>query len=196
MMRARKFKRAADNPPTMPTRLFVLAIYVMATGACAASDDLPPVDVATLEELAAQWSAGRTDPTCRRYGARGEYLGPNKEYCQWPTVVRGPVHSTVGGDRDSTYGYLAIRWERTFRDSSEARLVVDSLRRAFRVLQYDEWPCRSGGNVWVGEKFQIFLLGRGADTTSHRMLIIARRALYDPDDPHCPHPRRLKPRAA
>ena len=103
--------------------VLLLAIVVSCD---APSTQLPPQ---TLPELAAAWSGGRSDPVCQNRGPNGEYLGtsPGAQYCQWPTVARGPEWGTVGGHRDSIAGLGLITWERSFRDSSGSSTTATRL---------------------------------------------------------------------
>jgi hypothetical protein len=141
----------------------------MTAAACGAREPADPAADAprTLEELAAAWSGGRTDPTCQPHGPRGEDLGPlpGSEYCQWPTVVRGRQSSTVSGMRNALSGSLvSLTWERAVPDSAAVARLRDSLGTAFRAWGLAEHPCRSGGRRWqtatFGAEFAAGVRGR------------------------------------
>jgi hypothetical protein len=170
-------------------------IVLAATASCGRSETPAAQSFDSLAELAVQWSAGRTDPTCQRYGATGEYLGPNTDYCQWPTVVRGRRHSTVAAHRDSTIGYTALFWDRTFTDSVEAALVKDSLTNALRALHYHERRCAWGKKLWEGDKLTVILFGPPADQPNSSMKVMVMGSRLTPDLGDCMDPPRdRKPR--
>lgn len=111
----------------------------------------------TLEALAAEWSGGRHDPTCRNRGPRGEYLGssPGAEYCQWPTVSRGAYWGTVSGSRDSLFGLTALTWERVVADSAAAATLADSLGVALIEHGLVAYTCPNAGHRWQTPGFGV-----------------------------------------
>ena len=127
----------------------LLFAFVMAVAGCAAGEPTSST-LPSLDELAAGWSHGRTDPSCRTTGPRGEYLGgaPGAEYCQWPTVSRGPESGTVGGTRDALMGFTLLTWERTFRDSIAVRRFADSLSTEFTRHGLAAYECPGDGRRW------------------------------------------------
>ncbi len=130
-----------------------------------ATEMTPPGGPLTLGELAASWSGGRADPTCRDTGPRGEYLGPvpGAEHCQWPTVVRGTDWGTVSGKRDAISGLGLLIWERTVADSSAAQQLADSLGSALTGQGLEEFQCPGMGRRWqrpeLGVQFTVLTAG-------------------------------------
>jgi hypothetical protein len=138
-------------------RSFPLVVSLVLLAGCGeAATRQAPV---TLEELAAGWSGGRTDPTCQNRGPRGEYLGdiPGREYCQWPTVARGAEWGTVGGHRTRTTGLSDIVWERRVRGEEAISRLADSLSKALVAQGLLERPCREGARRWEGGSLAVEL---------------------------------------
>lgn len=135
--------------------LVPFAAIAMGCGRAERAD--PPL---TLESLAVGWSGGRTDPTCQSRGPRGEHLGvvPGAQYCQWPTVARGPERGTVGAHRDSVIGYSLLAWERVFGSEASLAQLADSLSEAFRARGMRERPCVLGGRRWESETLGVELM--------------------------------------
>lgn len=175
----------------------VLAICLAALLGCARTDAAPVRRLETLAEFAAQWSGGRTDPTCRRLGPRGEYLGPRIVYCQWPTVVRGAQHGTVGGNRDSISDvFHMITWERTMRDSAATKAFSDSLGAALRAQGFDEWACPGGGYVWETRKLAAALLPWRMMPDGDKKIVVMATTFPDAiDSVDCPRPPRASRKA-
>ena len=126
----------------------VLAVSLCAASACGRVEETPAVP--TLEQLAAAWSGGRSDPTCRSSGPGGEYAGPIRgaEHCEWPAVSRGAHSGTVTGTRDSLGVLRSLTWQRSVPDSATAAQLVDSLARALSAAGLTSHPCRGGGRRW------------------------------------------------
>lgn len=120
----------------------------------------------TLEELAAGWSGGRTDPTCSDRGPRGEYLGhlPGTKYCQWPTLIQGARWSRVGGERMPRFGFGMITWERKILARSEVTALVDSLRQELLDRGLHEHQCPDGWPRWDNARLALKLLAGGSDS--------------------------------
>lgn len=124
-------------------------LLVVAMLGCGDAEPAPPAQL-SLGEIAAVWSGGRTDPTCRDRGPRGEYLGPipGSEHCEWPTVVRGGHRGTVTGFRDAAAGLTMITWERRVPDADAAAALADSLGAAFTGWGLQSYACPDGGRRW------------------------------------------------
>jgi hypothetical protein len=147
-------------------RRLALALVMVGVTACGTRETAPQPEM-TLEEIAAAWSGGRADPTCRSSGPRGEYLGPvpGAEHCQWPTVTRGAEWGTVTGLRDAVMGLTSLTWERSVPDTSAAARLADSLGTALTRHGLTAYLCPEGGHRWQqpGLGVQYVLGPLGAD---------------------------------
>lgn len=142
--------------------------------ACGGGEPAPSSPL-TLGEIAAAWSGGRTDPTCRTHGPRGEHLGPlpGAEHCEWPTVVRGGHRGTVTGFQDALAGLTMITWERTIPDSTAASVLVDSLDAAFTAWGLQAYDCPDGGRRWQQPTLGIQLSPVPSTAAGMRMMVVA-----------------------
>jgi hypothetical protein len=149
----------------------------------------------SLEELAAGWSGGRANPTCRNRGPIGEYLGttPGAEYCQWPTLVRGAEWGTVGGQRDSIFGMTMITWQRKFRSAAGANWLIDSLGKEFRAQGFREWPCPNGGRRWETNQLGVLIERLVPKTGTEVLTVFATTMPQALPEKFCPVDRRFGP---
>lgn len=128
--------------------LAILAILGTAPAAC--GERVVDAAAPSLEEIAAAWSGGRSDPTCRATGPGGKQMGPVRgaEHCEWPTVSRGGHSGAVTGTRDSLGVLTSLTWQRSVPDSAAAAQLVDSLARALAAAGLTSYSCRGGGRRW------------------------------------------------
>ena len=147
-------------------RLASILLVSAVVGGCGRGERAETASSPTLEELAAGWSGGRTDPTCSDRGPRGEYLGhvPGTKYCQWPTVIQGARWSRVGGERTPGSGFGMITWERKVAARAEVAALVDSLRQALLDRGLHEHGCPDGSPRWDDERIGVQFLRGGVDS--------------------------------
>lgn len=145
---------------------------------CRGSEPAAPPQL-SLEEIAAAWSGGRADPTCRPQGPRGEYLGPipGAEHCQWPTVVRGKQFGTVTGNRDAIMGLGLITWERTVSDAAAVEALADSLAGVFTAWGLAEYPCPDGGRRWQRSRLGVQFTPVPPDASGRTRVMVSATSL-------------------
>jgi hypothetical protein len=170
--------------------LLVLVACRSSSKSAAASQSL------SIEQLATGWSAGNEKRTCGKLGPRGEYLGPMNAYCQWNTVARGQMHSTVGAYRDSLHGFTHLVWLRIIPDSVERRRIVDSLDTALGTQGFVAWGCPDAGRHWETDAFKIELMSSPPDRRNHSINIMAYQGQASVSDAFCPPPPGMRPRKA
>lgn len=156
-----------------------LAILLTAGAAC--RERVEKVEPPALEEIAAAWSGGRSDPTCRASGPGAEYAGPIRgaEHCEWPAVSRGAHSGTVTGTRDSLGGLRSLTWQRSVPDSATAAQLVDSLGRALAAVGLTTSPCRGGGRRWQRSGLGVQFMPVAVESSGRRRVMIFATTLPD-----------------
>ena len=154
-------------------RGIVVAIVATMVSGCEDQADVTPA-VPTLEQLAAAWSGGRADATCRSSGSAGEYAGPMRgaEHCEWPTVSRGAHAGTVTGTRDSLGVLRSLTWQRSVPDSATAAQLVDSLGVALAAAGLTSYSCRGGGRRWQRAGLGVQFMPVAVESSGRRRLMV------------------------
>ena len=123
------------------------ASLVALSSACTTTDTVS-AEPMSLAALARAWSANSSDTSCRTTGPRGEYLGAGGSYCQWPTISRGAEFGIVGATREFGVDFELLTWERSFRDSTRAFRLADSLTTEFTRQGLSAYECPGKARRW------------------------------------------------